>query len=50
MEGPYSGAVYELNLKGGQADKTGTAISSEWVPVDMAAVPALISETWAAAR
>ncbi|SOZ73503.1 conserved hypothetical protein; putative exported protein [Cupriavidus taiwanensis] len=44
VEGPYSGAVYELNLKGGQADKTGTAIASEWVPVDMAAVPALVSE------
>lgn len=44
VEGPYSGAVYELNLKGGQADKTGTAINSEWVPVDMAAVPALVSE------
>ncbi|WP_373377601.1 PhoX family phosphatase [Cupriavidus nantongensis] len=44
VEGPYSGAVYELNLKGGQADKSGTAMASEWVPVDMAAVPALVSE------
>ncbi|KWR79460.1 PhoX family protein [Cupriavidus sp. IDO] len=44
VEGPYSGAVYELNLKGGQSDKGGAAISSEWVPVDMAAVPALVSE------
>jgi hypothetical protein len=44
VEGPYSGAVYELNLKGGQTDKSGNAIDSEWVPVDMAAVPALVSE------
>jgi uncharacterized protein len=44
VEGPYSGAVYTQNLKGGQVDDTGAAISSEWVPVDMAAVPALVSE------
>lgn len=44
VEGPYSGAVYELHLMGGQKDKTGATIDSDWVPVDMAAVPALISE------
>ncbi len=44
VEGPYSGAVYALNLKGGQSDRAGAAIASDWVPVDMAAVPALISE------
>jgi secreted PhoX family phosphatase len=36
--------VYALNMKGGQADTGGAAINSEWVPVDMAAVPALLSE------
>lgn len=44
VEGPYSGAVYAQNLKGGQVDTAGAAIASAWVPVDMAAVPALISE------
>ena len=44
VEGPYSGAVYAQNLRGGQQDSTGNAIDSEWVPVDMAAVPALISD------
>jgi uncharacterized protein len=44
VQGPYSGAVYEQNLRGGQRDTTGRAIASDWVPVDMAAVPALISE------
>ncbi len=44
VEGPYSGAVYALNLRGGQKDHEGKAIDSDWVPVDMAAVPALISE------
>ncbi|WP_339939893.1 PhoX family protein [Undibacterium luofuense] len=44
VEGPYSGAVYELNLSGGQRDKSGVAIPSEWVPIDMAPVPALVSE------
>jgi hypothetical protein len=44
VEGPYSGAVYLQNLKGGQKDKDGNAIDSEWVPVDMAAVPELVSE------
>jgi uncharacterized protein len=44
VEGPYSGAVYALNLRGGQKDRASAAIASEWVPVDMAAVPELISE------
>ncbi len=44
VEGPYSGAVYAQNLTGGQVDSSGAAIASEWVPVDMAAVPALVSE------
>ncbi|UBM09400.1 PhoX family protein [Cupriavidus metallidurans] len=44
VEGPYSGAVYELNLRGAQTDHAGARIDSEWVPVDMAPVPALVSE------
>ena len=44
VEGPYSGAVYAQNLKGGQVDSAGMPIASDWVPVDMAAVPALVSE------
>jgi secreted PhoX family phosphatase len=31
-------------LKGGQTDDTKAAINSEWVPVDMAAIPALVGE------
>ncbi|CAM3784767.1 phosphatase [Bordetella pertussis] len=48
MQGPEPGAVYALNLRGGQRDSAGTAIDSEWVPVDMAAVPALVGEKLAA--
>jgi uncharacterized protein len=44
VTGPSAGIVYGLNLKGGQKDSSGTAIDSEWVPVDMAAVPALVGE------
>ncbi|MGE0311766.1 MAG: PhoX family phosphatase [Lautropia sp.] len=44
VEGPYSGAVYMQNLRGGQKDASGAAIASEWVPVDMKAVPELVSE------
>jgi secreted PhoX family phosphatase len=44
IKGPSAGAVYALNMKGGQVDDSGAAINSEWVPVDMAAVPALLSE------
>jgi secreted PhoX family phosphatase len=38
IKGPNAGAVYALNLKGGQKDDTGAAINSDWVPVDMAAM------------
>ncbi len=48
VQGPEPGAVYALNLRGGQRDSAGTAIDSEWVPVDMAAVPALVGEKLAA--
>ena len=44
IKGPNAGIVYALNLKGGQTDTSGGAINSEWVPVDMAAVPALVGE------
>jgi hypothetical protein len=44
IKGPNAGIVYQLNLKGGIKDDTGAAIDSEWVPVDMAAVPALVGE------
>ncbi|MES2262893.1 MAG: alkaline phosphatase PhoX [Pseudomonadota bacterium] len=44
IKGPNAGVVYALNLKDGQKDDTGTAIDSAWVPVDMAAVPALVGE------
>jgi secreted PhoX family phosphatase len=44
IKGPSAGAVYALNMKAGQVDDSGAAINSEWVPVDMAAVPALLSE------
>ena len=49
VEGPLSGAIYALNLKGGQKDVSGTAINSEWMPVDMAAPAALIGEDLASA-
>jgi len=44
VEGPRAGAVYALNLKGGQKDLGGAAIDSDWVPVDMAAPAALVGE------
>jgi hypothetical protein len=44
VDGPNAGAIYALNMKGGQADDAGAAIDSEWVPVDMAAVPELVGE------
>jgi secreted PhoX family phosphatase len=49
VEGPYSGAVYALNLRGRQHDSDGRAIDSDWVPVDMAAVPALVAEDFGGA-
>jgi len=39
-----AGAVYALNMKGGQRDRSGSAINSDWVPVDMAAPVALVGE------
>ncbi|MBK4733565.1 PhoX family protein [Noviherbaspirillum pedocola] len=44
VQGPYSGAVYMQQLRGDQVDTGGVAIASAWVPVNMAAVPALVSE------
>lgn len=44
VHGPKAGAVYALNLKGAQKDQAGSAIDSDWVAVDMAAVPALVGE------
>ena len=44
VKGPVAGAVYAMNLKGGQSDASSAAINSEWVPVDMAAPAALIGE------
>lgn len=46
VQGPYSGAVYQMNLRPGQRDETGAAIASDWVPVDMAAVPALVARDY----
>ena len=37
-----AGAVYQLSLKGGQSDIAGNAVASDWVPVHMATVPALV--------
>ncbi|MEI5995994.1 DUF839 domain-containing protein [Paraburkholderia bengalensis] len=48
-KGISSGAVYALNLKGGQRDLDGAAINSEWVPVDMSAPAALVGEDLATA-
>lgn len=44
VQGPKAGAVYALNMKGGQNDLSGTAIDSAWVPVDMAPPAALVGE------
>ena len=43
VKGPYSGAVYAQQLTGGQKDSAGVALDSEWVPVSMAPVPALVA-------
>ncbi|MEG9884002.1 MAG: alkaline phosphatase PhoX [Hyphomicrobiales bacterium] len=37
-----AGAIYALPMRGGQGDVSGAPIDSEWVPVSMAAVPALV--------
>ncbi|MFC0396967.1 PhoX family protein [Paraburkholderia rhizosphaerae] len=39
-----AGAVYALNLRGGQQASDGSMIDSEWVPVDMSAPAALVGE------
>ncbi|MFL9925880.1 DUF839 domain-containing protein [Herbaspirillum lusitanum] len=44
VQGPKAGAVYALNLRGGQRDIAGAAIVSEWVPVDMAPPAALVGQ------
>jgi secreted PhoX family phosphatase len=44
VQGPKAGAVYAMNLQGGRKDTAGTPIDSAWVPVDMAAPPALVGE------
>lgn len=37
-----AGAVYQLPLQGGQQDGGGDPIDSDWVPVAMSAIPALV--------
>ncbi|QDQ80933.1 PhoX family protein [Paraburkholderia megapolitana] len=44
-----AGAVYALNLTGGQRDRMGVTIDSDWVPVDMSAPAALVGEDLATA-
>lgn len=44
VQGPKAGAIYALNMKGGQRDLSGAVIDSDWVPVDMAPPAALIGE------
>ncbi len=39
-----AGAVYQLPLAGGQSDSAGQAIDSEWIPVKMSTVPALVGK------
>ena len=48
VEGPDAGAVYQLRLQAGQVDTDGLGIDSEWVPVDMGAVPELVGAMLAA--
>jgi len=44
-----SGAVYAMNLRGGQQASDGSAIDSEWVPIDIGAPAALVGEDLATA-
>ncbi len=44
VQGPKAGAIYAMNLRGGQIDDNGSRIESDWVPVDMMAVPELVGE------
>jgi len=43
-----SGAVYAMNLRGRQYDSSGARIKSQWVPVDLGALPELTGEDIAA--
>ncbi|KXU90160.1 alkaline phosphatase [Paraburkholderia monticola] len=43
-KGISSGAVYALNMTGGQRDLGGAAINSEWVPIDMSAPAELVGQ------
>jgi secreted PhoX family phosphatase len=43
-----AGAVYQLPMAGGQKDLAGAAIDSDWVPLQLAAVPGLIGKDLAA--
>ncbi|AJQ83405.1 DUF839 domain-containing protein [Xanthomonas oryzae pv. oryzae] len=49
VQGPEAGAVYALNLRGGQRDSHGAPIHSDWVPIDMAAPAALTGHNLAKA-
>jgi uncharacterized protein len=49
VQGPVSGAIYELDLQSDQKDATGLKIDSEWMPVAMMAPLALIGEDLAVA-
>jgi len=44
VQGPKAGAVYAHTLSGGQKDRAGTAIDSEWVSIRMEAPAALVGE------
>ena len=43
-----AGAVYQLQLAGGQTDSAGKPIDSAWIPTEMSAVPALVGKDLAA--
>jgi uncharacterized protein len=47
VTGPKAGAVYAMNMKGSQKDSANTAIDSDWVPVDMGTIAALVGEDMA---
>lgn len=44
VQGPRSGAIYALPLRGRQKDSDGKLINSAWVPVSMSAPVALVGE------
>ena len=49
VQGPASGAIYELDLKSDQKDANGSKIDSDWMPVSMMAPTALVGEDLAVA-